>query len=272
MKVPGILKNKYVLYVLLIIGIINVLGYISLEDYNSLALFVVLGLLSSYFSKNMAVNLLIAIVVTSFVSMNKFQEGFQEGHEKEETKSKADKAKAAAAAALKAAQEATEEGGEDHSHHSHPVNGDAEEDEDEEEEDLKCDPECVKGKEECVEGVCKPLKDGFKNNVPSSSPASIKGETDESIGDRIDYAATMEQAYNNLQNMLGKDGMKSITNETKKLVSQQKDLMGTLNSMAPMLTSAKETLEGLNLKDMEGMSDILNKLQAGPPPKIQKKK
>ena len=201
--------------------------------------------------------------------MNKFQEGFQEGHEKEETKSKADKAKAAAAAALKAAQEATEEGGEDHSHHSHPVNGDAEEDDDE---DLKCDPECVKGKEECVEGVCKPLKDGFKNNVPSSSPASIKGETDESIGDRIDYAATMEQAYNNLQNMLGKDGMKSITNETKKLVSQQKDLMGTLNSMAPMLTSAKETLEGLNLKDMEGMSDILNKLQAGPPPKIQMKK
>ena len=80
MKVPGILKNKYVLYVLLVIGIINVLGYISLEDYNSLALFVVLGLLSSYFSKNMAVNLLIAIVVTSFVSMNKFQEGFQEGH------------------------------------------------------------------------------------------------------------------------------------------------------------------------------------------------
>ncbi len=49
MKVPGILKNKYVLYVLLVIGIINVLGYISLEDYNSLALFVVLGLLSSYF-------------------------------------------------------------------------------------------------------------------------------------------------------------------------------------------------------------------------------
>jgi len=270
MKVPGILKNKYVLYVLLVIGIINVLGYISLQDYNSLALFVVLGLLSSYFSKNMAVNLLIAIVVTSFVSLNKFQEGFQEGHEKEETKSKADKAKAAAAAALKAAQEATKEDGSDHDHHSHPVE---EDDDEEDEEDLKCDPECVKGKEECVKGVCKPLKgESFKNNVPSSTPASIKGETDESIGDRIDYAATMEQAYSNLQNMLGKDGMKSITNETKKLVSQQKDLMGTLNSMAPMLTSAKETLEGLNLKDMNGMSDILQKLQAGPPPKIALKK
>jgi len=245
MKVPGILKNKYVLYVLLVIGIINVLGYISLQDYNSLALFVVLGLLSSYFSKNMAVNLLIAIVVTSFVSLNKFQEGYKERDEVSVPEANAPE--------------------EDHRHPPHPVK------EGEEDEDSKCDPECVKGKEECVKGACV-KSETFKNNVPSSTPASIKGETDESIGDRIDYAATMEQAYSNLQNMLGKDGMKSITNETKKLVSQQKDLMGTLNSMAPMLTSAKETLEGLNLKDMNGMSDILQKLQAGPPPKIALKK
>ena len=57
MKVPGLLKNKYVLYALLVIGIVNVLGYVALQDYNSLALFVVMGLLSSYFSKNMSVNL-----------------------------------------------------------------------------------------------------------------------------------------------------------------------------------------------------------------------
>ena len=188
MKVPGILKNKYVLYVLLVIGIINVLGYISLQDYNSLALFVVLGLLSSYFSKNMAVNLLIAIVVTSFVSLNKFQEGFQEGHEKGEAESKADKAKTAAAAALKAAKEATkededEEKADDHTHHKHAVEGDEKDAESIRGIHGECDPECVKGKEECKEGVCVLKKDGFKNNVPSSTPASIKGETDESIGD-----------------------------------------------------------------------------------------
>jgi hypothetical protein len=272
MKVPGILKNKYVLYVLLVIGIVNILGYISLQDYNSLALFVVLGLLSSYFSKNMAVNLLIAIVVTSFVSINNVREGFTEGHEKEDVKSKTDKAKEAAKAALKAAEEATK-GSADHTHHKHAIvkedglDNDEEEDDDE---DKKCDPECIEGKE-CVQGTCV-TKEKYQNNVPPSSPALLKEETDESIGKRIDYAATMEQAYDNLQNMLGKDGMKSITAETKKLVSQQKDLMGTLNSMAPMLNSAKETLEGLNLNDMEGMSDILKKLQGGAPPKISMKK
>ena len=80
MKVPGILRNKYVLYVLLVVALVNVLGYLAIQDYNSLALFVVIGLLSTYFSKNMSVNLLIAIVVTSMVAINnKVQEGFTEG-------------------------------------------------------------------------------------------------------------------------------------------------------------------------------------------------
>ena len=71
--------------------------------------------------------------------------------------------------------------------------------------------------------------------------------------------------------MLGEDGMKSITQETKKLVSQQKDLMGTLNQMAPILNNAKETLAGLNLEDMGNMSEMLKSLQGGAPPKPKKK-
>ena len=82
MKVPMVLKNKYVLYVLLFIAIINILGYVALEEYNALALFTVLGLLTSYFSKNMSVNLLVAIVGTSLMVVNnKVQEGFTEAHD-----------------------------------------------------------------------------------------------------------------------------------------------------------------------------------------------
>ena len=55
--------------------------------------------------------------------------------------------------------------------------------------------------------------------------------------------------------------MKSITHETKKLVSQQKDLMKTLNSMAPVLNSAKETLATMNLPNMGEMGKILQSLQ-----------
>ena len=258
MKVPGVLKNKYVLYVLLVVAIVNVLGYLAIQDYNSLALFVVIGLLSTYFSKNMAVNLLSAIVVTSFVAVNdKVLEGFEEGNtnkkdNKKAKKKAADKTSQAAAMALKAAKLAKaakqKETGET----------------------CDKDDDCVSGK--CENDKCAKVKSAFQNNVPPSSPAAVDDETDDSVGDRIDYAATMEQAYNNLQKMLGEDGMKSITQETKKLVSQQKDLMGTLNQMAPILNNAKETLTGLNLEDMGNMSEMLKSLQGGAPPKPGKKK
>jgi len=254
MKVPGVLKNKYVLYVLLVVAIVNVLGYLAIQDYNSLALFVVIGLLSSYFSKNMAVNLLSAIVVTSFVAVNdKVLEGFEEGNTNKKATATAQKAtaKKAVATAQKAAnlaQGAKKKG---------------------EGEACQKGDDCVSGK--CENNKCAKVKSPFQNNVPPSSPATVDDETDDSVGDRIDYAATMEQAYNNLQKMLGEDGMKSITQETKKLVSQQKDLMGTLNQMAPILNNAKETLAGLNLEDMGNMSEMLKSLQGGAPPKPKKK-
>lgn len=252
MKVPGVLKNKYVLYILLVIAIVNVLGYLAIQDYNSLALFVVIGLLSSYFSKNMAVNLLSAIVVTSFVAVNdKVLEGFKEGNKNKKNDKKKAIAKKAAATAQKAAKLAQ----------GAKKKGEGE----------KCSKgdDCVSGK--CENNKCAKVKSPFQNNVPPSSPATVDDETDDSVGDRIDYAATMEQAYNNLQKMLGDDGMKSITQETKKLVSQQKDLMGTLNQMAPILNNAKETLSGLNLEDMGNMSEMLKSLQGGAPPKPKKK-
>ena len=247
---PALLKNKYVLYVLLFLAIVNVLGYVALQDYNSLALFVAMGLLSTYFSKNMAVNLLVAMVVTSLVAVNnKVREGFEdkkEGVQALEEEDDAsdvldkvvDTAKMAAATAKKAKKVKGKES---------------------DSTDLCADVTC-KGKGEKCDPASGKCVSGFQNNVPPSTPAAV--DDDESVGDRIDYAATMEQAYDNLQKMLGDDGMKSITQETKKLVSQQKDLMKTLNSMAPVLTSAKETLATMDLPNMGEMGKILNKLSS----------
>ena len=74
--------------------------------------------------------------------------------------------------------------------------------------------------------------------------------------------------------MLGEDGVKGITNETKKLVQQQKDLMGTLNTMAPVLNTAKETLESMNMPDMAGMATMLKQLNGKAPDlsKLMKKR
>ena len=232
LQAPAVLKNKYVLYVLLVLAIINVLGYVGLQDYDSLALFVAVGVLSTYFSKNMAVNLLLAIVVTSLIDINKrVVEGMENKEDEEKPKKKKKKGKKEG---MKEANNAS---------------------------DCNQDEDCPSGKK-CNSGQC---VDTFQNNVPPSSPAAVDGDDDEDVGDRIDYAATMEQAYDNLQTMLGDDGIKSITSETKKLVTQQKDLMKTLNSMAPVLNTAKETLSGMDLPNIGEMGNLLKKLNGGAP-------
>ena len=234
LQAPAILKNKYVLYVLLVLAIINVLGYVALQDYDSLALFVAIGVLSTYFSKNMAVNLLLAIVVTSLIAINKRVVEGMENKEDDEVEEKPKKKK-------KKSKEGMKEG----------------------------NFSCATGTT-CPEGAtCNQQSDcttaSFQNNVPPSSPAAVDEDDDEDVGDRIDYAATMEQAYDNLQTMLGDDGIKSITSETKKLVNQQKDLMKTLNSMAPVLNTAKETLSGMDLPNIGEMGNLLKKLNGGAP-------
>jgi hypothetical protein len=212
MKVPAFLKNKYVLKFLIFMAIVNVLGYIALEKFNSMALFIVMILLSRYFSKNTSINILIAIIVTSFFTLhNKMREGFKEEEKSTESSTK------------------------------------------EKNTNIKEGVTCKKD-ETMVGGICK-KRSGFKNNVPPSKPAAVNNNDEE----EVDVAAQMEDAYVNLNKMLGDGAMKSMASETKKLVNQQQDLMNTLHSMTPTLNKAKETLDNLDLPNMEQMTGILKK-------------
>ena len=75
MKVPPVIKkmlgNKYVLYVVLFLSITNILGYLASQDFNALTFFVIVAFLTTYFSKNMIIVLLVAMVSTNFLSMSK---------------------------------------------------------------------------------------------------------------------------------------------------------------------------------------------------------
>ena len=65
MKVNALLKSKPVLYVVLVVSIVNVVHLFNNKNYDMVALFCVTALLSTYFSKNMIVNLLLALIVTN---------------------------------------------------------------------------------------------------------------------------------------------------------------------------------------------------------------
>ena len=86
MKVKSFLKNKYVLYFATILGILNLVKYISINDLDSAMLCIILFVLSRYFSKLLAFNILFALSVTYLVSMNNFiTEGYTERKEEDTT-------------------------------------------------------------------------------------------------------------------------------------------------------------------------------------------
>ena len=84
MKFRNLINNRFVLYAVSFLALMNVVGYLTRQDMQSVTFFVVLGYLSTYFSKNMVVNLLVAVLGTNILLMNgNYQEGMQQKKKKE---------------------------------------------------------------------------------------------------------------------------------------------------------------------------------------------
>ena len=233
-QLQKLVTNKYVLYITFFIALTNMIGYLTVENYDSLTFFILVGVLSSFFSKNMTINLLTAITATNILyASTRVQEGMKAMTKNIENEHVHEAASHAASLREK----------------------------EEEEKREKAAQQKVAAATKKKEGYAKKKKKGIK-----SEPApATEEEEDEAIGARIDYAATLEGAYDNLQKMLGGDGMKGLTKETAALVKQQKGLMDNLNQMGPVLKTAKETLEMLSSQSggMAKLTGMLAQLTGG---------
>ena len=196
-----LLQNKYVLYLVLFIAVTNILGYLAIEDFRSLMVFIAVAALASHFSKNMIVVLGSALIGTNVLYASS---RMREGMANKEEKNKKEKAKIIK---QKMQEKNTE---------SMAVS---------------------EGKPDKVE------LEEVEEDVEVKTP-------------RVDYAATMEIAYDNLNKMLGEGGMKNLTKDTKGLMEQQKDLMKQLKDFAPLMEQAGNMLDKLggmdNLKGLMG--------------------
>jgi hypothetical protein len=101
------------------------------------------------------------------------------------------------------------------------------------------------------------LLTSVESNVQNSEP--FKGKKKTAGGSRIDYASTLESAYENLDKMLGKEGISNLTNDTHKLMKQQKELFDSMKGMMPVLDKAKDMLKGFDLKSLGNMANKLTK-------------
>ena len=247
-----LLTNKYFLYFMVFLSATNVLGYLVTNKQNAVIFFALVSLLTYQFSKNMAVVLLIAIIATNFMMSNKMM---REGMTNDEESPALEKAAAAdpqIAATLPIVKNST--------------NND--------EVKQKIENSTAGAGAGAGAGVGAGIrttdlsdnqnidmnntdlnKPVAESNIPQGVGEKMsgkKGKSSESFGPRLDYAATIEQSYQNLDQLLGSDSIKQLTGDTQKLMSQQQNLFNTMNQMVPVLEGAQNMLKGFDMSSLTG--------------------
>ena len=187
------LKDQRVLYVVLFLAVTNLFGFLMARNFNAVIVFLLVGFIATYFSRNMIVVLMVSMVVTNIVSgVKMIKEGMENKEEEEKDKK------------------------------------------DEEDEEEK------------------------KQGMTTLSPASLDDDKKAKKKPKVDYAGTLEAAYDNLDNLLSSDALKNMSNDTQRLAEKQKTLMGNIKKLEPMMQKAGAMLEGLDMQGMQGMIQSLS--------------
>jgi len=214
MKMPSsvskLLTNRYVLYLVSLLALFNVIGYMMMNKTQIVILFILIGYLMTHFSKNMVIVLLVPLVLVNLLTSGMMmKEGFSEGNttmgESEEKPAATAPAATPAAATPAAATPATE-------------------------------PAAAPAK-----------KEDF------SSAGGRKGAS------RVDMGSTLEQAYDDLNSVLGSDGIKNLTSDTQNLMKQQLHLAEAMKEMGPLMQQAQSMLKTLNIEGIGDLPSLIKK-------------
>ena len=91
------------------------------------------------------------------------------------------------------------------------------------------------------------------------NPALYNTPSKKNVEKQLGRASEVEQAYDNLEKIMGTEKISSISSETKDLIKQQNDLIKQLKTMTPALNSAMSSLGSLDLNKLTGMFNSATK-------------
>lgn len=217
-SLKSLLRSTTVLYLVFFLALVNFFSYIMAYNYNAVVVFLVLGIITRYLFSKNMIIILLVSLILTNVIMSV-------------------------------------------SFLRKTVEG------------MKNKKEGMKPKKGKEEGMTNKDKDKKGGNKPESfesrlNPESLDGSNyeDQEIDDmlegnkehKVDYASTLESAYDNLDKLLGSDAIRSMTEDTQRLAEKQKSLMGNIQKLEPMMNKAGDMLQGL---DIGKMGDMLKGLE-----------
>jgi hypothetical protein len=95
-----------------------------------------------------------------------------------------------------------------------------------------------------------------KNEIAKHA-TKIDSEDDDFDDKRVDYATTVEQAYDNLENIIGKGGIGKLTDDTSRLMDKQNKLFENLKGMGPLIQQYKEMMGNMNMDNINKLTSTL---------------
>jgi len=257
-----ILENKYVLYFVFILAIINLFGYMVTGNFNSIVFFVLVAFLTRYFSKNMIIILTVPLVLTSVLMVGKtVKESFENAsNKKSDIESDKDSEVERAKKRIKELNNQWDtifyeikelklkhvkltrayEGGKGKYDYDQAIKIEGE----------------IKDKNKMLDDIQSEIKK-YKKILKETEPMSSMYNKP----NRIDYASTVEDAYEDLNKILGGNGIKQLTDDTQKLMKQQLQLADAMKSMSPLMEQAKGLLQGFDLKNLGSLTNVGKNLQ-----------
>ena len=95
---------------------------------------------------------------------------------------------------------------------------------------------------------------------PEIETSNVKKDENFEVGraknktSKIDYASTIEDAYDDLNKILGSDGIKRLTTDTQGLMKQQMELAKSMEAMTPLIEGIMPMAEKVQtmMKSMDG--------------------
>jgi hypothetical protein len=264
-----LLTNKYFLYFMVFLAATNVLGYLVTNKINAVIFFALVSLLTYQFSKNMAVVLLIATIATNFLMANK---KMREGLDNQTGTTESTETTEQAPALSRLGDKDPELG----DAIANPAFQDAKTNAQVTPTKRPVAAAAVAASNDTIQKPTQPItKPDLDINNPGMNSSSINGEGESEVepfgdkmgngknnkkgssGPRLDYAATIEQSYSNLDSLLGSDSIKQLTTDTQKLMKQQQNLFDTMQNMVPVLQGAQQLLKDFKI---DGLTDSLKSM------------
>lgn len=239
-----LLHNKYVLYFSFLIAVISVGRYLMIGNFESVAIFLLIGFLTTYFSKNMIVILLTSTISTNLISMLRRKQmrwGYLEGMTNEGSSSQQVDASGSVVPSQPApvppavaSATATPSAPAAPAPPASPAVANP-----------PATPIAQQGSP-AQQGFSQQQKNSKKESMTTLSPAPIGEELKNPMGN-MSYGNSInqkkEQMMDALSGITGGNGGLMLNPDTSKLVQQQTDLMNNLKGLEPLLKTAQGFLD-----------------------------